>query len=208
MEEDLDKIAEATKKWVPIISEFYKPFAENLKKKEKELSKKELTEEATEKKCPECGKPMVIKLGRFGRFYACSGFPECKHTEPLEEEKKEIEEIEKESKEKCEKCGADMVVKRGRYGAFLACSRYPECKFTKPIVKSTGAKCPECKKGEIVERKSKKGRIFYSCNRYPDCKFAIWQKPTGENCPKCGDLLVYAGKDKVKCSSKECDYVK
>jgi DNA topoisomerase-1 len=201
MEEDLDEIAENKKEWVPVIKNFYGPFAENLKNKEKEVNKKDLTEEKTNEKCEKCGKPMIIKLGRFGKFMACTNYPDCKTTKPLGEEKELNEEF---SDEKCEKCGKPMAVKKGRFGAFLGCSGYPECKNIKPIVKSTGVKCPGCNKGEIVEKKSKKGRIFYACDKYPDCKFALWSKPTGEKCGKCGSLMVYAKDDKTVCSNKEC----
>lgn len=205
MEKNLDRIAQNKIERQEIIKNFYDPFQKNLIIKEKELSKKELTEEKTEKKCPKCGKPLVIKLGRFGKFLACTGYPECKYTEPIGEEKKLQEEY---SKEKCKKCNSPMVVKTSRFGKFLACSRYPECKFTKPIIKSTGVKCPKCNKGEIVERNSKKGRTFYSCNRFPKCRLALWQKPTGEKCPKCENLLVYGTKGKNRCSNKECGFEK
>ena len=204
MEKDLDAIAEDGKKWVPVIAEFYEPFAKNIKIKEKQLDKKEITEKKTNKKCPECSKPMVIKFGRFGQFYACSGYPDCKKTEPLEEEKKEMAKLEEESKEKCEKCGAKMLVKRGRFGTFLACSKYPDCKSTKAIMKSTGVQCPKCNKGEIVEKKSKKGRMFFACDQYPDCKNAMWSKPTGDKCKTCGNLIVFAAKGATKCSDKDC----
>lgn len=208
LEEDLDKIALDKKEWVPVVSDFFKPFIKNLKVKDKELDKKKLTEEKTDKKCPKCKKDIVIKMGRFGKFYACSDYPECKHSEPLEEEKKEMEKLEKESNEKCEKCGSPMIIKKGRFGLFLACTKYPDCKNTKAVEKTTGAKCIACGKGEIIEKKSKKGRLFYACNQYPKCKHAMWQKPTGDNCPKCKDLLVHAGKDKIKCNNKECNYEK
>jgi DNA topoisomerase-1 len=202
MEDDLDEIAEGKKKWVPIIKEFYMPFKENLDQKYKEVSK---AEEKTEEVCEKCGAPMVIKMGRYGKFLACSGFPKCRNIKSLVTEgggppEPETTDI------KCDKCGAPMVVKSGRFGKFLACSRYPECKNIKPLVKSTGVACPECGKGEIVERRSKRGKTFYSCNRYPDCKFALWSRPTGEKCPKCGSLLVYGKNDTVACSNKECDY--
>ncbi len=208
LEEDLDKIALNETEWVPVIADFYAPFIKNIEKKDKELDKKKLTEEKTDKKCPQCQSDMVIKMGRFGKFYACSKYPECKYTEPLEAEKKELAKLETQSNEKCEKCGSAMEVKRGRFGPFLACSKYPECKNTKAIEISTGAKCPQCGKGEIIEKKSKKGRTFYACNQYPKCKYAMWNKPTGENCPQCQSLLVYAGKDKIKCSNKECKFEK
>jgi len=204
MEGDLDEIASGDKKWVPVISDFYTPFEDNLKKKEKQVSKKDF-QEKTKKKCPKCGKSLVIKFGRFGKFLACEGYPECKYTEPLGEEKK----IKKEyTKEKCEKCGAKMEIKHGKFGPFLACSNYPKCKNTKPIIKKIGVKCPKCKEGDIIERKSKKGRVFYGCSNYPKCNFALWNKPVGKICPKCKSLLVFAGKNKIKCSSKTCDYTK
>lgn len=207
IENDLDKIAHDEKEWVPMMKDFYTPFMENLKKKDKEVSKKELTEEKTDEKCEKCGKPMIIKMGRFGKFMACSDYPECKNTKPLGDEKKLQEEF---SGEKCDKCDdGQMTLKRGRFGPFLGCSNYPDCKNIKKIEKKTGATCPECDKGEIVEKKSKKGRVFYACNRYPDCKHAMWQKPTGETCPQCKkSLLVHAKKGVIACSDKECDYIK
>lgn len=207
MEENLDDIAEGGKEWVPVIGEFYGPFKKNLAAKEKEISKKDLTEAATGVACEKCGKPMIIKIGRFGRFMACSGYPDCKNTKPVPGSK-EAESEKAAVDEKCPTCGAPMVVKRGRFGEFLSCSRYPECKTIKSIQKKVGAKCPECKEGDILERKTKTGRIFYSCSRYPDCKFAMWAKPTGENCPKCSSLLVFAKGGMVKCSSKECGFEK
>jgi len=206
MEDSLDEIAEGKKKWVPIIREFYGPFKENLDQKYKEIDKKELTEEATKEVCDKCGSPMVIKMGRYGKFLACSGFPNCRNIKSLA---KEGETLEPETtNEICDKCGAPMIIKHGRFGKFLSCSKYPECKNMKPLLKSTGVVCSECGKGEIVERRSKRGRTFYSCNRYPDCKFALWSKPTGEKCPKCGKLLVYGKKDTIVCSNQECDFKK
>jgi DNA topoisomerase-1 len=200
MEKDLDEIAEGNKKWVPVIKEFYGPFHKNLKNKSKEVKKEDLLEKIG-RQCPECGGELIMKFGRFGKFIACMKYPECKYTEKTAEEKKEEEEN---SGEVCEKCGAPMVVKRGRFGAFLGCSKYPECKTIKSIAKKTGVKCPKCKEGDILERKSKKGRIFYGCSKYPACDFSLWNKPTGEPCPKCQNPLVYQIKGKEKCSNKEC----
>jgi len=203
LEENLDEIAEGQIKWQPIIKDFYNPFKQNLDTKQAELSKKEITEEKTDETCEKCGGNMVIKTGRFGRFLACSNYPDCKNTKEING-KGEIEAEEK-IDETCEKCGAAMVKKRGRFGEFLACSNYPDCKNTKAIVKSTGVKCPECGKGEIVEKRSKRGRYFYGCSNYPSCKFALWSKPTGETCPECGSLLTQA-KNGALCSNKECAY--
>jgi len=175
MEEDLDEIAEGKKEWQPVIEDFYDPFIDNLKLKEKELDKKSLTEEKTDVKCEKCGSPMVIKMGRFGKFLACSNYPECKNTSPLMMTKEEM--AAEETDEKCPECGNPLVVKMGRFGKFLACSNYPECKFTKQIKKGTGITCPECKEGEIVIKKTKRGKIFWACDRYPACNYATWENP-------------------------------
>jgi len=204
MEADLDSIAEGKKKWEPVIKDFYGPFHKNLMKKDKSI-KKEDFQEKLDRKCPECQSDLVVKFGRFGKFIACSNYPKCKYTEKTDEEKK-IDEANQ--GEICDVCGAPMVVKRSRFGSFLGCSNYPECKNIKKIEKKTGLTCPKCGKGEIVERRSKKGKTFYGCNSYPDCDFALWNKPTGEKCPKCQSLLIFAAKGKVRCSSKECDFQK
>lgn len=204
MEENLDEIAEGKQDWVPVIRDFYGPFHENLEKKNKEIKKEDL-QEKLDRSCPDCGGDLIMKFGRFGKFIACSNYPTCKYTEKTESEKKVDEEH---AGEVCEVCGAPMLVKRGRFGTFLGCSNYPECKGIKRIENKTGIFCPKCQSGEIVERKSKKGRSFFGCNTYPKCDFALWNKPTGEKCPKCSSLLVFAAKGKTKCSDKECNFEK
>lgn len=202
IEEDLDKIAEGKKEWVPVVREFYKPFHKHLEGKSKEIKKEDILEKL-DRQCPECGGDLLVRFGRYGKFIACNNFPNCKYTEKTEEEKKLEQEN---SGEVCDKCGASMVVKRGKYGAFLGCSKYPECKNIKKIntAKSTGAKCPKCEKGEILERHSRKGRLFYGCSEYPKCDFSLWNRPTGKNCEKCGSLMVYQMKGEKKCSNKKC----
>ncbi len=213
LENTLDEIAEGHAKWQPVIKDFYVPFHANLKAKEKELDKKNLTEKPTDKKCPKCGRPLVIKMGRYGKFLSCTGYSDpnketkCKYTNPLPPE--EGGEIIPTTDEMCELCKAPMVAKRGRFGWFLSCSRYPDCKNLKSIQKKTGAKCPKCKQGDIIEKRSRKGaRAFYACNRYPDCEYAMWSKPTGEICPKCNDLLVLGKGGTILCNNKECDFKK
>jgi len=181
-----------------------------LKEKEKQVSKQDVTTEKTDRTCPECSKPLVIKLGRSGRFLACSGFPDCRYTEPLNGAEKEEPEV---SDQTCDKCGAPMLVKQGRYGKFLACSAYPECKNIQPLVKpkALGITCPECKEGELMEKKSRYGKLFYSCNRYPKCKYALWDQPIAEPCPKCGFPLVVEKTTKRqgtfrKCPQENCDW--
>lgn len=201
MEEDLDRVAEDGAAWQPIIKEFYIPFHEQLMKKQEEVKKHE---EATAEVCEKCGKPMIIKFGRFGKFLACTGFPECRNTKQIDDQGNI--EPEPTTDEKCDLCGAPMAIKRGRFGTFLGCSKYPDCKGIKKIDKLTGIKCPKCGEGELAERRSKRGKNFYSCNTYPKCDFAMWNKPTGEKCPTCGSLLGYGTKGTVACSNKECDY--
>ena len=204
MEDDLDEIAEGKKEWQPIINDFYKPFEKNLMIKEEELDKKEITETATNEKCDKCKSPMVIKLGRFGKFMACSNYPECKNTKPIGDDGKPeaVEKID----EPCPTCGKDMIIKTGRFGKFIACSDYPKCKTTKNKSQGTGVKCGLCDEGEMVAKRSKKGKIFYGCNNYPKCEHLLWGKPTGEKCPDCSKLLYQANKNTIKCEA--CDFSK
>lgn len=127
----------------------------------------------------------------------------------LEKEKTvEKKKFEESTDKKCPKCGHPIIIKLGRFGKFYACSNFPQCKYTEPIINSTGVKCPKCGQGEIIERKTKKGKIFYSCSQYPKCDFALWDKPTGEKCTKCGSLLVQMKNNQIKCSNKKCHYRK
>ncbi|MFA5954331.1 MAG: type I DNA topoisomerase [Patescibacteria group bacterium] len=205
IERDLDDIAEGNKEYIPILRDFYVPFKKHLEEKDALLLKSNISEEATDEVCEKCGKPMISKLGRFGKFLACTGFPECKNTKPIKGSPEEAAEKEA-TNEVCDKCGKPMQLKRGRFGPFLGCTGYPECKGIKSIAKSLNIKCPECGKGDIIEKRSRRGKTFYSCNRYPDCTFALWSRPTGEFCPTCKSLLVMGAKGTVRCSSKECPY--
>ncbi|HEX9777636.1 MAG TPA: type I DNA topoisomerase [Geopsychrobacteraceae bacterium] len=214
LEEDLDAISRGEKTWVPAVRQFWEPFIALLQQKDKEVSKADVTTEQTDKICPDCGKQLVIKLGRAGRFLACSGFPDCRHTEPLSSDGSEAEEPVM-SDEKCDKCGAGMLIKTGRYGKFLACSAYPECRNIQPLEKpkSLDIACPQCKEGEMMEKKSRYGKIFYSCNRYPKCKYALWNPPKAEACPKCSWPLTEIKTTKrwgtvQRCPQEECDWEK
>jgi DNA topoisomerase I len=154
--------------------------------------------------CENCGRPMVLKKGRFGQFFACSGYPDCKTTKQIGGEQRKDVALE----EKCPQCGNHLVQKFGRYGEFVACSNYPTCKYVKQ--KTIGVRCPNCSEGEIVERRSKRGRTFYGCNRYPECDFVAWGKPLQEKCPDCGssyliEKFLKAGAV-AQCPNAECKY--
>lgn len=205
MEEELDRIEEGRLRWLHVLRDFYGSFQTDLEKAQKGMKdvKAKGIPTATDIFCEKCGKKMVIKWGRNGKFLACSGFPACKNTMPLKDE--EGGPVTQVSEEKCERCGSPMVVKTSRYGKFLACSRYPECKTTKPL--STGVRCPEkgCI-GTIIERRTKRGKIFYSCSQYPRCKFAVWDRPVSRKCPQCGTAFLVERKEKILCIKKGCGY--
>ncbi len=197
MEDELDEIASGERPWQPVVGEFYNPLEEKLRAA-KTAAPKQV--QATDVQCPECGRPMVIRWGRRGRFLACTGFPECKGTRPLEGEEQEAPQ---ETDEKCPECSSPMLIRSGRFGKFLACSRYPECKGRKPLANKTGVQCPR-DGGDLLERRSRRGRTFYGCANYPNCDFTIWTKPLARPCPSCGGLIT-AGRDgKAKCTA--CDW--
>jgi DNA topoisomerase-1 len=184
MEEELDKIESGQDDYVSVLSHFYEPFARDIEEAQKEVPKiKEGLQEDTGEACEECGKPMVIKWGRRGRFQACSGYPECKFTRPLAEEEEEQIQVDA----RCPDCDAEMTVKSGRFGRFLACTRYPDCKGTLPL--PVGVNCPECGR-PMAEKRSRKGRVFYGCTGYPECKFATWDPPVDKRCPVCDYAIL------------------
>jgi len=213
VEDRLDLIESGKQDWVEALEGFWKRFSGELDKAQAEMRDVKREEIPTEEVCEKCGKPMVIKWGRFGRFIACTGYPDCKNTKQLKAngdgDKVEVEEPEP-TGEKCPKCGSDLVRKKGRFGLFVGCSNYPECRYIQP--KTTGVKCPECSAGELVEKRSKRGRIFFACDQYPDCKFAIWKRPVPIECPSCKNPYLETHKRKgqpetLVCPSEDCDFV-
>jgi len=261
LEEDLDKIEEGTSNYKKTLGSFYKKFEKDLKRASKEMiNLKEGVEPDPPVTCDKCGKPMVIKAGKFGLFLACSGYPDCENTRELEtpEPGADGEGLE----ETCENCGRPMAMKRGRFGQFLACTGYPECKTTRKIITTkqgmTAAKpdqildekCPKCESnlvlkhgrfgeftacsnypackyvkqkstglvcpkdgGDVVERKSRRGKVFYGCANYPDCDFVLWNKPILEPCPQCGEKFLIEKVTKrhgrqLLCHKEDCDYVR
>lgn len=182
MEDDLDKIAEGEREYKGVLQEFYAPFKENLDKKEVELKKQVSETELTGEVCEKCGKPMAIKFSRYGKFLACTGFPACRNSKSLEDKNSGADNTSEHTPpvSPCEKCGAPMAEKRGRFGKFLGCSAYPDCKNIRSLTdRKLGIACPDCQIGEVIQKRSKRGKTFYSCNRYPDCKYIAWTLPQG-----------------------------
>ena len=213
LEDKLDEIANGEREWVPVLDEFWNGFHQQVEEKQN-ISRQEITQEALDEACPKCSKPLAIRLGKRGKFVGCTGYPECDYTRNLNEDQAAAEEAPTivEGRE-CPKCNSPLVIKQGPYGKFIGCSAYPKCKHIEPLEKpkDTGVTCPECKKGTLIERKSRYGKMFYSCNTYPDCKYATWNPPINEPCPKCGWPIMTMkttkrrGTEKV-CPQKECGH--
>ena len=215
MEETLDGIAEGTQNWVEAMRRFYEPFSKDLAKAETEMRNVKAEERPTDIKCDQCGEMMLIKWGRRGEFLACRSYPECKGTKNFtRDENGDILIAKAETTDEvCEKCGKPMLVRFGRFGKFLGCSGYPECKTITPLIKPAklGVACPDCDGGEILEKRSRRGKIFYSCNRYPDCKFASWDRPIPMPCPLCRAPFVVEKTTKRagtvrRCPKEGCDF--
>jgi len=256
MEQELDEIEEGKIDWRESMAEFYSRFQKDLEHAERHMTDIKRMEEPTGESCEKCGKPMVIKWGRFGKFIACTGYPECSNTRELPPDPASVEGVsEQDAQEYCENCGRPMVLKKGRFGQFYACSGYPDCKTTKQIggeqkksdvpldeqcpqcsnnlvlkhgrfgeftacsnypkckfvkQKTIGVPCPNCTEGEVVERRSKRGKTFYGCSRYPDCDFVAWGKPMPEKCPDCGSSYLIEKWLKAgpvaQCPNGECKY--
>ena len=211
LEDQLDIISTGEKEWIPVLEDFWKGFSQQIEEK-KNIERKDLTHEQLDEACPKCGKPLSVRLGKRGKFVGCSGYPECDFTRSMDGEVRPDEPVVVEGR-LCPKCESPLHVKSGAYGKFIGCSAYPKCKFLEPLEKpkDTGVTCPECKKGSLIERKSRYGKLFYSCNTYPDCKYAVWNPPVAEPCPKCGWPVLTIkttkrrGTEKV-CPQKECGY--
>jgi len=180
MEEELDEVEEGKREWHSVVREMWTPLSRDLEKlKGKAAAIKKELQQPTDIDCPSCGRKLVKKYGRNGAFLACPGYPECKHTQPLDESELPVP-VEGE----CPLCGSSLVARNGPFGRYIHCFRRPECKFTKPF--TLGVKCPKCGEGEIAEKRSKKGKIFFSCTRFPQCDYALWDRPRPTPCPSCG----------------------
>jgi DNA topoisomerase-1 len=204
LEEELDRISEGELSWVEYLRSYHSFLDKDLKEA-MEVESVKATGIPLEDVCPKCGKKLVIKEGRYGRFKGCSGYPDCEFRESLV--KKEVTPLD----EECPECGSQLVIRSGRYGNFVACSNYPKCKYVKSEKKDTGIRCPKECGGTIVRKKTRKGRIFHGCSKYPDCDFATWDEPLPKPCPECGREFVLRknlikGEPFLHCSNEECEY--
>jgi DNA topoisomerase I len=223
MEDDLDRVETADVDALNILRAFYAPFRSKLDSAESQMLSVKGVGIPTELTCPQCGQRRLhIKMGKNGHFLACNGYPECTYSRDYQRDEKghimPIEPNQEAATDKyCAKCSRPMVIKRGKYGEFLACSGFPECSHTESINgrsngNTVGMKCPEenCP-GEIVEKRSKRGKIFYGCSRYPECSFATWDKPVAKACPVCTSPYLVEKNTKLKgtflaCINRECGY--
>jgi len=217
LENQLDEIASGQREWLPVMETFWSGFSKQITEKES-ISRAEVTTESLDEACPKCGKPLMVRFGKRGRFIGCSAYPECDYTRNVNETAESAAAAEPDEPEivegrVCPDDGGQLVIKKGPYGKFIGCANYPKCKHIEPLEKprDTGVQCPECKTGSLIERKSRYGKLFYSCNTYPKCKYATWNPPVAEPCPQCGwpiltiKITKRRGTEKV-CPQKECGY--
>jgi len=222
LEEQLDEIEEGRLEWKRAVAEFDEKFTRDLETAGEQMPNVKREGVPLDETCPECGSRLLMRFGRFGPFIACSNYPECKYTRNVEEPAAETAAAANGGAEEeippCEVCGRPMALKRSRFGTFYGCTGYPECKNIRKIgpeaapPKPTGVACPECGKGEIVEKRSRRGKTFWSCNRYPDCKFSLWKKPVPRDCPDCGANFLLEKVTKKHglqyvCNTEGCHYV-
>ncbi len=188
MEDILDHVEEGKEHWKAVLRRFHEPFQKDLERAEAEMRDVKREGQPTDIPCDKCGTNMIVRWGRRGEFLACPKYPECRNTKNFRREGDTIVVLEaEESDETCEKCGKPMRVRVGRYGKVLGCSGYPECTSIRPLVRPTAIdmRCPDCHEGEILERRSRRGKVFYGCGRYPKCRFAVWNRPLDQRCPRC-----------------------
>ncbi len=210
LEDELDDIARGEKEWVPVLEAFWEPFKSLVNVTEKTVKRSDVTQEKIDEKCPKCDSPLSIRLGKRGRFIGCTAYPNCDYTRNVNEDSSAPQTVEG---RKCPDCDHDLVIKMGRYGKFIGCGNYPNCKHMEPLEKpkDMGVQCPKCKKGNILQRKSRRGKIFYSCERYPDCEYALWNEPVTEACPKCRWPILTIKTTKKRgteklCPQQNCNY--
>ncbi|OQX32116.1 MAG: DNA topoisomerase I [Candidatus Sedimenticola endophacoides] len=212
LEDELDAVSRGEEEWVPLLRQFWGQFKERIDHTQENVKRSDVTHEALDESCPECGSPLSIRLGRHGRFVGCTNYPTCSYTRDLDGTQREQEPETVEGRN-CPDCDSTLVIKRGKYGKFIGCSGYPGCRYIEPLEKpeDTGVTCPKCANGSLMKRKSRRGKIFYSCATYPRCDYATWNEPLAEPCPRCGWPILTLkttkrrGTEKV-CPQKECGF--
>lgn len=212
LEDELDAVSRGEEDWIPLLEKFWQPFKDRIDHTQENVQRSDVTQEKIDEKCPKCGGQLAIRLGRNGRFIGCTLYPECDYTRNLDDDGSAGAEPEKVGRD-CPECGSELVFKQGRYGKFIGCSGYPNCRFIEPLEKpkDTGVKCPKCHQGTLMQRKSRRGKIFYSCSTYPKCDYAVWNEPIAEPCPNCGWPVLTikttkrSGTQKV-CPQQECSF--
>ena len=212
LEDELDAVSRGEKEWVPLMKAFWYPFSELVQDKDASVSRKDVTTEELDEACPKCGQPLSLRLGRRGRFIGCNAYPECDYTRNVGEEGERSEPEVVEGRQ-CPKCESNLIIRIGRYGKFIGCSNYPDCKYIEPLEKptDTGVECPQCHKGTMLKRKSRRGKIFYSCSTYPECDYAVWNEPVPGPCPDCNWPILTVKTTKSKgtervCPQKDCGF--
>jgi DNA topoisomerase-1 len=200
MEEELDKVEEGKLSWQLVLKDFWEPFSKALENVDTEAMIREAhdLEGLEDERCEKCGSKLTVKSGRFGPFIACTTYPECKFTRPIRRDRPP----DRPTDEICAECKSPMVIKTGRYGEFLACTKYPECKHTRPV--PLGVKCPTCVTGDLTQRRTRRGRVFYGCMRYPDCDYSTWYEPLPEECPECRKVGVERRSTKARGEYRRC----
>jgi len=216
LEDELDAISRGEQQWVPVMQQFWRQFKQLVDDKMQTVRKEDITQEALEEHCPQCGQLLCIRLGKRGRFIGCSGYPNCDYTRNLDDDNPVSAAAaapEVVADRSCPQCGSALHIKQGRYSKFIGCSQYPKCKYKESLEKplDTGVSCPQCQQGSLIRKKSRYGSFFYSCSCYPSCKYAIAHEPIAETCPKCHWPVLMLkttkrrGSEKV-CPQKQCDY--
>jgi len=205
LEDELDAVSRGEEEWVPLLEKFWQPFKDRIDHTQENVQRSDVTQEKIDEKCPKCGGQLSIRLGRNGRFIGCTNYPECDYTRNLNDDAEASAEPEKVGRD-CPECGSELVFKQGRYGKFIGCSGYPKCRYIEPLEKpkDTGVTCPKCHKGTLMQRKSRRGKIFYSCSTYPKCDYAVWNEPVAEPCPQCGWPILTIKTTKRRGTEKVC----
>ncbi|MBM93523.1 MAG: DNA topoisomerase I [Legionellales bacterium] len=215
LENQLDAIARGEQAWVPVMREFWEPFHTTVDNIESTVSRQAVTQKEIDEACPECSKPLSIRLGRRGQFIGCTDYPNCTYTRSLNPASESESEPEAQTPidHACPECGGDLIHRTGRYGAFIGCSQYPKCKYIESsnTQKTLDIGCPQCQPGQLIEKKTRRGKPFYACDQYPTCKYALWNLPIAKACPQCQFPITTvkttkkSGTERI-CPEENCDF--